>query len=229
MGLGTLVSKIASLGKPVPPVGEVTSAMHPINESAPEEVATHRIEAPPAGGSASNGAVSPDMTMGHLISRFPSAQRALFQKYHVGGCSSCGYDESETLKDVMANHGVTDMNEVIGFIQQSEESEKRIRVTASEVAQLLKEGSSFKLVDVRDEYERRLASIPGSVLLTRELAADMMENWPKDTPIVFHCHHGIRSMDAAAYFAGHGFTNVKNMTGGIDAWSAEVDPTVPRY
>ena len=53
--------------------------------------------------------------------------------------------------------------------------------------------------------------------------------WPQDTPIVFDCHHGQRSLDAASYFAGHGFTEVRSMTGGIDAWAVEVDPSVPRY
>jgi hypothetical protein len=47
--------------------------------------------------------------------------------------------------------------------------------------------------------------------------------------MVFFCHTGVRSMDAASYFAGHGFTNAKSMTGGIDAWSQTVDTSIPRY
>jgi monothiol glutaredoxin len=47
--------------------------------------------------------------------------------------------------------------------------------------------------------------------------------------LVFHCHHGGRSQSAAEHFRGRGFTNVHNMAGGIDAWSREVDATVPRY
>jgi rhodanese-related sulfurtransferase len=47
--------------------------------------------------------------------------------------------------------------------------------------------------------------------------------------VVFVCHHGVRSLDAAAFFAGHGFQNVRSMNGGIDAWSLEVDPELPRY
>jgi Rhodanese-like domain len=52
---------------------------------------------------------------------------------------------------------------------------------------------------------------------------------PKDTPVVFHCHHGQRSLDAASYLAGHGFKNARSLTGGIEAWSIEVDASVPRY
>jgi rhodanese-related sulfurtransferase len=47
--------------------------------------------------------------------------------------------------------------------------------------------------------------------------------------IVVYCHHGTRSLDSAAYLAGHGFTNVKSLAGGIDAWSCEIDQELPRY
>jgi len=56
-----------------------------------------------------------------------------------------------------------------------------------------------------------------------------IEKLPKDTRIVFHCHHGGRSQAAAEHFAGLGFTNLHNLAGGIDAWSREIDPSVPRY
>ena len=56
-----------------------------------------------------------------------------------------------------------------------------------------------------------------------------MQRWSKDAPIVFYCHLGQRSLDAASYFAGHGFTNVRSMSGGIEAWALQVDPSVPLY
>ena len=51
----------------------------------------------------------------------------------------------------------------------------------------------------------------------------------KDTPIVFQCHHGMRSRSAAEHFLTQGYRNVYNLTGGIEAWSSEVDPKVPHY
>ena len=62
-----------------------------------------------------------------------------------------------------------------------------------------------------------------------EALADALMHLPKDTFIVFYCHTGQRSLDAATYFAGHGFENVRSMTGGIDLWSRAVDGSVPRY
>jgi predicted sulfurtransferase len=53
--------------------------------------------------------------------------------------------------------------------------------------------------------------------------------WPKQTPMVLYCHTGRRSIDAASFLAGHGFTNVRSMTGGLEAWSCQVDSSVPRY
>jgi len=65
-------------------------------------------------------------------------------------------------------------------------------------------------------------------LLDQE-TAKQIEAMPKDTMLVFHCHHGGRSQAAAEHFRSLGFTNVHNMTGGINSWSAEVDPDIPRY
>jgi rhodanese-related sulfurtransferase len=158
---------------------------------------------------------------------FPSAQRALFRKYHVGGCSSCGFHPTDTLGTVAMNHGL-DVNEVVEFIQQSQEMEKDMEVTPREVAELLKQ-DKVRLIDVRTPEEFQIASVPGSVLVDQALAQEIVSSWPKDAPIVTMCHHGMRSLDAAAYLRGHGFVNARSMSGGIDAWAAEIDPSIPRY
>jgi monothiol glutaredoxin len=87
---------------------------------------------------------------------------------------------------------------------------------------------SLELLDVRSQKERDQAKIEGSKLLDRE-AQQYLLGLDKATPLYFHCHHGQRSQQAAAFFLSHGFHNVYNVSGGIDAWSLEVDPTVPRY
>ncbi len=84
------------------------------------------------------------------------------------------------------------------------------------------------LYDVRTPDERQSASIPGSVLLDQQ-AAGALEALDKGTRLVFHCHHGGRSQGAAEHFLRLGFRDVHNVAGGIDAWSREIDPSVPRY
>ena len=79
----------------------------------------------------------------------------------------------------------------------------------------------------REEFEA--VKLPNAQLFTQELMQDITSNWSRDDLLVVYDHQGSRSMDAAAYFQGHGFTNVKSLRGGIDAYSAEVDATLPRY
>lgn len=165
--------------------------------------------------------------MERVLQVFPSAQRALFQKYHVGGCSSCGFHPADSLATVAMNHGL-DVNEVIEHIQRSQEMEKDLEITARETAELLKEGK-VKLLDVRTPQEFATASVPGSLLVDQALAQEIVQSWPKDTLIITMCHHGIRSLDAAAYLRGHGFVNAKSVAGGIEVWSLEVDTSIPRY
>jgi monothiol glutaredoxin len=101
-------------------------------------------------------------------------------------------------------------------------------VTAPELKALLDSGTPLELLDVRTEAERAIAKIPGARLLDQE-AVEHLQELPRDTLLVFQCHHGVRSHAAARHFLAQGFTNVCNLVGGIEAWSTEVDPSVPRY
>lgn len=87
---------------------------------------------------------------------------------------------------------------------------------------------AFELYDVRTDRERETASIDGATALDKE-GQERLLSLDKSTPIVFHCHHGIRSRSAAEHFLSQGFREVYNLTGGIDAWSQQIDPKVPRY
>jgi len=102
------------------------------------------------------------------------------------------------------------------------------QLSAPDLKALLESGAVIELVDVRTEDERAMAVIEGSRLLDRAYH-DVLLLRDRDAAIVFQCHHGIRSQQAAEYFRSHGFRNLSNLRGGIDAWSLLVDPSVPRY
>lgn len=102
------------------------------------------------------------------------------------------------------------------------------QISATELKAMMDRGEPLELVDVRTEHERTLAAIGGSKLLDDSVHEHLL-SLDRDTPIVFQCHHGMRSQAAAEYFARTGFRNLYNLAGGIDAWSVEVDPSVPRY
>ena len=86
----------------------------------------------------------------------------------------------------------------------------------------------MRLVDIRTREEFEAARIEGAILFTQEIMTEMLGRWPRNELLVIYDHLGNKSMDAAAYFVGHGFTNVRALKGGIDAWS-EIDPNVRKY
>ncbi len=101
-------------------------------------------------------------------------------------------------------------------------------IAPKELKAMIDQGKLEHFYDVRTEKERATAKIEGIAQLDDRTMA-MVEELPKDTPLAFHCHHGGRSRAAAEHFLKLGFKTVYNMTGGIDAWSRDVDPKVPRY
>jgi rhodanese-related sulfurtransferase len=165
--------------------------------------------------------------MQELVALFPGVQRALFRGYHIGGCSSCGFHAEETLAQVCERNGGIPVAEVIAFLGQAREADARMEISPDEANRLLGSGA-VALVDIRSREEFDAVHIPGSTFFTEELM-HQIPAWDREKPVVFVCHHGVRSMDAAAYFAGHGMENVRSLRGGIDAWSCEVDPSLPRY
>jgi rhodanese-related sulfurtransferase len=173
--------------------------------------------------------IDPNTTMAELLGEYPGAQRALFRAYHIGGCASCGFSPSETLASVCQRNENLPVEEVIETILAGHEADQKIQIAPEEVAERLRSGGETSLIDVRSREEWDAVHIEGSTFFTQELMNEMMSKWPKDRGIIFICHHGIRSLDAAAFFAGHGFQNVRSMTGGIDSWSLRVDPGLPRY
>ncbi len=171
--------------------------------------------------------IDPNLTMGELLAAFPSARRALFKAYHIGGCASCGFKPEETLAQVCARNENLPVDEVIEKIMESEEADRRLLVSPEEAAELVSEGKAT-LVDIRTREEFDAVHVEGATFFTQELMHEL-PSWDRKKLVIFVDHRGARSMDAAAYFTGHGAENVRALRGGIDAWSCDVDPALPRY
>lgn len=170
---------------------------------------------------------TPDLTMEELLGIFPGARRTLFQLHHIGGCSSCGFSPSETLSQICARNGGLDPVAVLGEIKEGHLKDEALLISSIDLHAKLGD-PALRMLDIRTREEFEAVAIPGSRLMTQELMQEAM-NWPKETAIVLIDHTGSRVLDAAAYFAGHGFTNVKGLKGGIDAYSDQADPALPRY
>lgn len=173
--------------------------------------------------------INPQSPMREVLEVFPGAQRALFRRYHIGGCSSCGYAPEETLAQVCARNGNLDVAEVLAHIQSSHEQDAKILISPKELAALLQKDKSVKLVDVRSREEFEAVHIEGSVLLSQDVMRELMASGSNTNPIVVVDHQGKNGLDAAAYFMGHGLQNVRCLRGGVDAWAREVDPKMRRY
>src|SRR5690242_11382262 len=106
-----------------------------------------------------------------------------------------------------------------------------LQISPVELAEKLRSSNPPHLLDVREPEENQFVALPGSLLIPLgELAyrADEIEGW-KNEEIVVYCHHGIRSLNAIGQLKHFGFTNLRNLAGGIDRWSTDVDPKFPRY
>ena len=164
-----------------------------------------------------------------VLQIFPGAQRALFRKYHIGGCSSCGFQPEETLAGVCERNGGLPVADVLEQIRQSHEEDGRILIEPSDLAKRLDNGMDVRVVDIRSREEFEAVNIDGSQLLTQDLMQEILGSWDNDQRFVMIDHQGKKGLDAAAYYLGHGMPNVHALRGGIDAWSLEVNPSIRRY
>jgi rhodanese-related sulfurtransferase len=163
--------------------------------------------------------ITPEMTMEQILSVAPAAQRALFQRYHVGGCSACGFQPSDTLAQVAKDHNILDLKDMVETIVRAETMDRERQIHPDEVRGLTASGEDFSFVDVRTPDERTEAAAEGAEPLDYD-ASDKYMSLPKDRRIVFICANGDRSLDVASYFLGHGFENVFAVRGGLEAWEA---------
>jgi adenylyltransferase/sulfurtransferase len=103
-------------------------------------------------------------------------------------------------------------------------------ITVDELARRMAAGEPTYLVDVRQPWEHQLVALAGSVLVPLGELADLIDEVtpPEGALVVAYCHHGVRSLSAVAILEQAGISAV-SLAGGIDAWSREIDPDLPRY
>lgn len=102
-------------------------------------------------------------------------------------------------------------------------------ISPKELKTRLDKGDNLVLLDVREDWEYSLAKIDGSILVPLGTLPQSLTRLNRESEIIAICHHGMRSADATNFLLQQGFSNVKNLVGGIDAWSVHVDGAIPRY
>ena len=104
-------------------------------------------------------------------------------------------------------------------------------ITARDLAERVRRGDPLLIVDVREPWEREIGRIPGDVHVPMNEVPRRLADVraPEGGAVVIYCHAGVRSLMVAGFLEQNGIPGALSLAGGIDAWSAEVDPSVPRY
>ena len=173
--------------------------------------------------------IGPESTMREVLEAYPGAQRALFRRYHIGGCSSCAFQPTETLAEVCHRNQNLPVEEVLEHIRASHEQDAKIFIEPRELAEWRQRDPGLRLLDVRSREEYEATHIDGAILLSQPVMQEILGKWKPAEAFVIIDHQGRQALDAAAYFLGHGYQQVRCLRGGLDAWSQEVDSQIPRY
>jgi rhodanese-related sulfurtransferase len=107
-----------------------------------------------------------------------------------------------------------------------------LEISVRDVKQYLDEGKKLHLIDVREPNEFAICKIEGAALVPmRSVPGELQDLEAKadEAPLIVFCHHGVRSLNVVQWLRQQGVENCASMSGGIDAWSASIDPSVPRY
>jgi rhodanese-related sulfurtransferase len=104
-----------------------------------------------------------------------------------------------------------------------------LQIPPAEVKRRMDQGEKLMLVDVREPAEFQICHIEGANLIPLGALPGQVQSLPDDEDVICYCHHGIRSLDAAMWLRQQGIERAKSLAGGIERWSLEIDPTIPRY
>jgi len=175
-------------------------------------------------------------TMISITTQYPGARRALFARYHIGGCSSCAYQDGETLVQVCERNEIV-VNEVVEHILNSHLEDQKMLIEPLAVKKMIdayvvnSNETEVRFIDTRTREEHEAVSIPDSYFMTQELQQEVFSQWDRSEKllIVLYDHSGKSSIDTCAWFIGHEMKNTVALIGGIDSWSQEVDSNIPRY
>jgi rhodanese-related sulfurtransferase len=168
--------------------------------------------------------LSADTPMAVILDVLPGAKRALFARYHLGGCQSCAFSNDETLAQ-LCERSELPVTEVLEHLLASHVHDSAMLLEPSAIRESL---GAFRLIDLRTREEHEAVVLPNSELFTQGLQQELFVANP-DSPILLYDHSGRNVLDQVAWFRGHGLKQTFGLRGGIDAWSREIDPSLPRY
>jgi len=168
--------------------------------------------------------LSVDSPMGVILATLPGAKRAIFARYHLGGCSSCAFANDETLAQLAARSDAS-APEMLEHLLTSHEHDLEMLIEPEEANE---RRAAARWVDLRTREEHEAVVIAGSEFFSQDLQQTLFAGDPQQF-IILYDHAGKNVLDQVAWFRGHGLKETYGLHGGIDAWSQQVDASIPRY
>src|SRR5215813_1568952 len=104
-----------------------------------------------------------------------------------------------------------------------------LEISVAELKKRLDAGERLLLIDVREPWEYEVCRIDGAKLIPMSTIPANLQSLDVEEPVICYCHHGMRSLDVAVWLQRQGIESARSLAGGIDKWSAEIDPKVARY
>lgn len=163
-------------------------------------------------------------TMAQILETLPGARRAIFARYHLGGCQSCAFSNEETLSQLCERSELVDY-EVLAHLLESHVHDSSMLIDPADASTRRQD---FRFIDLRTREEHEAVVFPGAEFFTLELQQSLFASDP-GTRLVLFDHLGNNVLDQVAWFRGHGLHQTFGLRGGLDAWSQEVDPSIQRY
>lgn len=171
-----------------------------------------------------------DSKMSDVEQKFPFSRSLLHKQFHVGGCSNCGFEPTESIAEVAQKH-VKDAQAMVSCLNAGLLDMQKTEITVAEIKDLVAQfpRPDLMFIDVREPWEFEICKIPGSELLTENNMEEVFAKAKSIQNVVLYCHHGMRSLNAALYFKDHGLAQARSLKGGIDLFSQAIDNSIPRY
>ncbi len=170
---------------------------------------------------------SAETLMSELNERFPDAHSVLFKEFHIG-LPVMGYGKTETIASVCETHGKS-VEEVLSKLNAEFETHQAPSITPEELKTKRESNKDLVLLDIREQWERDISYIEGSTLLTTQNNESLLNSLNKDAEIIVIDWKGDRFPSFQKWMSQKGFSNVKGIEGGIDAWCEQVETWLSRY
>lgn len=170
--------------------------------------------------------VTENSSLHELVIPYPHLYEFIERKY---GLKLDVQDKTLSLKEFVEKYGLPPAQILFMEVQLAVRAGNVSQIKPKDAWKLLKNTPEIRIVDVRDEWEVKLGALENSAPLTPQLMDTILNEWDKETPTLVYCHFGVRSMDFATFLTDRGFKNVYSLIGGIDAWSEQIDTSIPKY